>query len=83
MSDNEMCGGEAIARMIMAFDGGPVFGMSGFQLLPFYDAARRLELQHHLVNDKRAGIFAADAYAKVTGRVGLVARRSAQVRPIS
>jgi acetolactate synthase I/II/III large subunit len=72
MSDNEMSGGEAIARMIMAFDGGPVFGMGGFQLLPFYDAARRLKLQHHLVNDERAGIFAADAYAKVTGRVGLV-----------
>jgi acetolactate synthase I/II/III large subunit len=72
MSENEMSGGEAIARMIMAFDGGPMFGMGGFQLLPFYDAARRLELHHHLVNDERAGIFAADAYAKVTGRVGLV-----------
>jgi acetolactate synthase-1/2/3 large subunit len=46
--------------------------MGGFQLLPFYDAARRLGLQHHLINDERAGIFAADAYAKVTGKVGLV-----------
>jgi acetolactate synthase-1/2/3 large subunit len=68
----EITGGEAIARMIQAFGGGPMFGMGGFQLLPFYDAARRLGLQHHLVNDERAGIFAADAYAKVTGRVGLV-----------
>jgi acetolactate synthase-1/2/3 large subunit len=72
MSVNEMTGGEAIARMIKAFDGGPMFGMGGFQLLPFYDAARRLGLQHHLINDERAGIFAADAYAKVTGKVGLV-----------
>lgn len=72
MSDNEISGGEAIARMIKAFDGGPMFGMGGFQLLPFYDAARRLGLQHHLINDERAGIFAADAYAKVSGRVGLV-----------
>ena len=72
MSDNEMSGGEAIARMIKAFDGGPMFGMGGFQLLPFYDAARRLGLQHHLINDERAGVFAADAYAKVSGKVGLV-----------
>lgn len=72
MSDNEISGGEAIARMIKAFDGGPMFGMGGFQLLPFYDAARRLGLKHHLINDERAGIFAADAYAKVSGRVGLV-----------
>jgi acetolactate synthase-1/2/3 large subunit len=69
---NEMTGGEAIARMIQAFGGGPMFGMGGFQLLPFYDAARRLNLDHHLINDERAGVFAADAYAKITGRVGLV-----------
>jgi acetolactate synthase-1/2/3 large subunit len=71
MSDNEMTGGEALVRMIQAFDGGPMFGMGGFQLLPFYDAARRLGLKHHLINDERAGVFAADAYAKVSGRVGL------------
>jgi len=69
---NEMTGGEVLARMIRAFDGGPMFGMGGFQLLPFYDAARRLGLKHHLINDERAGAFAADAYAKVSGRVGLV-----------
>ena len=71
VSTNEMTGGEALARMIQAFHGGPMFGMGGFQLLPFYDAARRLGLDHHLINDERAGVFAADAYAKVSGRVGL------------
>ncbi|MFL5127385.1 MAG: thiamine pyrophosphate-binding protein [Microvirga sp.] len=71
MSTNEMTGGEALARMIAAHKGGPMFGMGGFQLLPFYDAARRLGLSHHLINDERAGVFAADAYAKVSGRVGL------------
>ena len=71
MSANEMTGGEALARMIQAHNGGPMFGMGGFQLLPFYDAARRLGLAHHLINDERAGVFAADAYAKVSGRVGL------------
>jgi acetolactate synthase-1/2/3 large subunit len=72
MSINQITGGEAIARMIRAFEGGPMFGMGGFQLLPFYDAARRLGLKHYLINDERAGVFAADAYAKVSGKVGLV-----------
>jgi acetolactate synthase-1/2/3 large subunit len=72
MTINEMTGGEAIARMIRAFEGGPMFGMGGFQLLPFYDAARRLGLKHYLINDGRAGVFAADAYAKVSGKVGLL-----------
>ena len=63
-------GGEAIARMLLAMDAGDMFGMGGFQLLPFYDAARRLGLKHHLINDERCAVFIADAYAKTTGRVG-------------
>lgn len=42
----DITGGEAIARMIRAFEGGAMFGMGGFQLLPFYDAARRFGLPH-------------------------------------
>ncbi len=72
MSMEEITGGEAIARMLLAHGAGPMFGMGGFQLLPFYDAARRLGLQHNLINDERCAVFAADAYAKVSNRVGLV-----------
>jgi acetolactate synthase-1/2/3 large subunit len=56
--------------MFKKFKIGPMFGMGGFQLLPFYDAARRIGLEHYLINDERCGAFAADAYAKVTGRIG-------------
>lgn len=69
---NEITGGEALVRMLLAHNAGPMFGMGGFQLLPFYDAARRLGLNHNLINDERCAVFAADAYAKVSGRVGLV-----------
>ena len=71
MTTNEMTGGEALVRMLLAHEAGPMFGMGGFQLLPFYDAARRLGLGHNLINDERCAVFAADAYAKVSGRVGL------------
>jgi acetolactate synthase-1/2/3 large subunit len=66
-----MSGGEAIARMLRLAEAGPCLGMGGFQLLPFYDAASRSGLTHYLVNDERSGGFAADAYARVTGRPGL------------
>jgi acetolactate synthase I/II/III large subunit len=67
----EMSGGEAIARIIKAFNGGPMFGMGGFQVLPLYEAARELGMVHHLIHDERNAVFVADAYAKVSGRVGL------------
>ncbi|WP_439589114.1 thiamine pyrophosphate-binding protein [Hydrogenophaga sp.] len=66
-----MSGGEAVARMIRAFGGGPMFGMGGFQVLPLYEAARKLNMPHHLIHDERNAVFVADAYAKVSGRVGL------------
>ncbi|WP_246209783.1 thiamine pyrophosphate-binding protein [Pikeienuella piscinae] len=68
---NEMTGGEALARILKAAKPGPMFGMGGFQLLPFYDAARRIGLNHNLINDERCAVFIADAYAKVSGRVGV------------
>jgi acetolactate synthase-1/2/3 large subunit len=48
-------GGEALARMLQAHQVGPMFGMGGFQLLPFYEACRALGLKHHLINDERCG----------------------------
>ena len=31
----EMTGGEALVRMLAAHEIGPMFGMGGFQILPF------------------------------------------------
>ncbi len=67
----EMTGGQVLARMLKAHDAAPGFGMGGFQLLPFYDSIRDAGLTHTLINDERAGAFAADAWARIAGRPGI------------
>jgi acetolactate synthase-1/2/3 large subunit len=66
-----LSGGRAIAEMIKLAGTGAMFGMGGFQLLPFYDAMNQLGLKHYLINDERNAAFAADAYARVTNRTGV------------
>lgn len=66
-----MTGGRALAEMLKLHDAGPMFGMGGFQLLPFYDSIAKLGLTHHLINDERTAIFACCAYAQVTGHPGI------------
>ncbi|MBM3490950.1 MAG: thiamine pyrophosphate-binding protein [Alphaproteobacteria bacterium] len=66
-----MNGGRALAEMLKLYNAAPMFGMGGFQLLPFYDAIAQLGLKHTLINDERCGSFAADAWARVTGRPGI------------
>jgi len=66
-----MNGGRALAEMLRLVEVGPMFGMGGFQLLPFYDALAQLGMRHFLINDERCGAFAADAYARVTNRPGV------------
>ena len=66
-----MNGGRAMAEMLRLAGVGPMFGMGGFQLLPFYDALGQLGMRHFLINDERCGAFAAEAYARVTNRPGV------------
>ena len=82
-SSRRMTGGRALAEMLKLSEAGPMFGMGGFQLLPFYEACRALGLKHYLINDERCGAFAADAYAKVTNRPGLWTLRSGRARRTS
>src|SRR5437763_8492856 len=70
-SARKLNGGQALAEMLKLSGVGPMFGMGGFQLLPFYEAMRVLGLRHFLINDERCGAFASDAYARVTNRPGV------------
>ncbi|MCY6379395.1 thiamine pyrophosphate-binding protein [Hoeflea prorocentri] len=66
-----LTGAEAIVEILEQANVGPMFGMGGFQLLPFYEAVRVKGLTHFLINDERCGVFASDAYARVAGKPGV------------
>lgn len=74
MTDNatrRLTAGRALAEILKLHDAGPMFGMGGFQLLPFYHAMLDVGLTHTLVNEERCGAFAADGWTRITGRPGI------------
>jgi acetolactate synthase I/II/III large subunit len=48
-----------------------VFGYPGGAIMPVYDALVGAPLRHILVRHEQAAVFAADGYARATGRVGV------------
>ncbi|MCB1172352.1 MAG: acetolactate synthase large subunit, partial [Leptospiraceae bacterium] len=49
-----------------------VFGYPGGAILPFYDALHQSGVRHILVRHEQGAIHMAEAYARVTGRPGVV-----------
>jgi acetolactate synthase-1/2/3 large subunit len=68
-----LTGAEAAVRMLQAHGVKHIFGLCGDTSLPFYDALHRLDhgMEHVLTRDERHAAYMADAYARVTGRVGV------------
>ena len=66
-------GAEAFVRMLQLHGVRHVFGVCGDTSLPYYDALHRLDhgITHVLCRDERSAGYMADAYARVTGRVGV------------
>ncbi len=64
--------GHGIARMLVEHGVRYVFGIPDGHTLAFYDGMRVTEgITHILVNDERTATFAADAYGRVTGTLGV------------
>jgi acetolactate synthase-1/2/3 large subunit len=66
-------GGALLAGLLAEHGVRHVFGVPGGQTLALYDAIldRAPALTHVLVRDERTAAYAADGYARVTGRVGV------------
>jgi acetolactate synthase-1/2/3 large subunit len=70
---SNITGAEAIVRMLELHGVKHIFGLCGDTSLPFYDALYRLDhgMEHILTRDERSAAYMADAYARVSGRVGV------------
>jgi len=64
---------DAIVEILVASGVEHIFGLPGDTGMDFYDALYRNEgrVQHILTRDERSASFMADAYARVSGKVGV------------
>src|SRR5258706_2870923 len=65
--------GDLVAEMLTRYGVTHVFGQPGGQTAALYDgiARRSPRIRHILVRDERSGAYAADAFARLTGRPGV------------
>ena len=70
---NALTGAEAVVRILRGYGVEVVFGLCGDTSLPLYDALARLDhgITHVLTRDERSAAYMADAYARLSGRVGV------------
>src|ERR1700722_13746633 len=69
----ETTGADIIVRALAAEDIDVVFGYPGGAVLPLYDALfKQNQLRHILVRHEQAAAHAAEAYARSTGKVGVI-----------
>ncbi|WGF88080.1 thiamine pyrophosphate-binding protein [Marinivivus vitaminiproducens] len=70
---NELSGAEAFVRLLQLHGVRHIFGLCGDTSLPLYDALHRLDhgMSHILCRDERSAAYMADAYARVSGKVGV------------
>lgn len=66
-------GSQAIVQMFREAGVDTVFGLCGDTSLPFYEALleARGSIRHILTRDERGASYMADAYARLSGRVGI------------
>ena len=66
-------GGDVLVEMLMGYGVSTVFGLAGGQTLPLYDAirSRTPQIKHIPMRDERNAAYAADGYARISGRVGV------------
>lgn len=66
-------GGDVLVEMLIDYGVRVVFGLAGGQTLPLYDAirSRAPRIRHLPMRDERNAAYAADGYARLSGRAGV------------
>ena len=66
-------GGDVLVEMLIGYGVPAVFGLAGGQTLPLYDGIRSRipQIKHIPMRDERNAAYAADGYARLSGRVGV------------
>ena len=68
---NQPTGAQLVISTLKALGVETVFGYPGGAIMPIYDALAGSGLKHILVRHEQGAAFAADAYARATGGVGV------------
>ena len=65
--------GERLAALLLENGVDKVFGVPGGQTLPLYEGISKFQgaIEHVLMRDERSAGYAADAYARMTGKAGV------------
>ncbi len=66
-----MKGSEILIKALEAEGVDTIFGYPGGAIMPVYDALYDSQLKHILVRHEQSAALAADAYSRVTGKVGV------------
>lgn len=65
--------GDRLAELLLENGVNRVFGVPGGQTLPLYEGISKFQgrIEHVLMRDERSAGYAADAYARITGKAGV------------
>jgi acetolactate synthase-1/2/3 large subunit len=68
-----MRGSESVVETLRRFGVEVIFGLCGDTTLPLYEALHDLDhgMRHVLTRDERSASFMADAYSRLSGRIGV------------
>src|SRR5438552_8519162 len=64
-------GADIVLRCLRAEGADLVFGYPGGAIMPLYDALEGSGVRHILTRHEQGAVFAAEGYARITGKVGV------------
>ena len=67
----QMTGGEAVVRSLVANQVDTLFGMPGVHNLAVYDALLDTNIRHIVARHEQGAAFMADGYARASGKIGV------------